>query len=114
VVRRLEVCDLEVEILRAEVLVSAERHRKGDPTYGVGHLAGDDVEEGLITCRQPLEVEVHLLQGVDEDNSEPTSAIDEGLREQGTLNYGLDDKWVRPGIWDVDLVISLGKRDRML
>jgi hypothetical protein len=52
--------------------------------------------------RQPFEVEVHLLQGVNEDNVEPTSSIDEGLREQGALNYGLNDEWVRPRIWDVN------------
>jgi hypothetical protein len=70
VVGGLEVCDLEDEVLRAEVLLHAERHREGDPTHGVGRLAGDNAEEGLVAFCQPLEVEVHLLQGVDKDDVE--------------------------------------------
>jgi hypothetical protein len=61
-------------------------------------LARDDAQERLVACHQPLEVEVHLLQGVDKDNIEPTSPVYEGLKEQGTLDYGLDDEWVRPRI----------------
>jgi hypothetical protein len=91
VVRRLEVSDLEAEVLHAEVLLRAEHHWKGDLTHGVGCLAGHDAEEGLVALSQPLEVEIHLLQGVDEDDVEPASSIDEGLREQGTLDNGLDD-----------------------
>jgi hypothetical protein len=37
-VGRLEVSDLEAEVLRAEILLCAERHWEGDPTQGVGHL----------------------------------------------------------------------------
>jgi hypothetical protein len=65
---------------------------EGDPTHGVGRLARHDAEERLITLCEPLEVEVHLLQGVDEDDVEPASSIDEGLREQGALDDGLDDQ----------------------
>jgi hypothetical protein len=79
VVRGLEVWDLEAEVLRAEVLLRAEHHWEGDPTHGVGHLARDDAEEGFIAFCKPLEVEVHLLQGVDEDDIEPASSVDEGL-----------------------------------
>jgi hypothetical protein len=90
--------NLEAEILRAKVFLRAKCHWEGDPTHGVGSLVKDDAKEGLVACRQPLEVEVHLLQGVDEDNVEPTSPVDEGLREQGALDYGLDDKRVGPRI----------------
>jgi hypothetical protein len=114
VVGGLEVCDLEAEVLHAEVLLHAERHREGDPTHGVGRLAGDNAEEGLITFCQPLEVEVHLLQGADKDDVESASSIDEGLREQSAFNYGLDDEQVRHRIWDVNLVISPGERYRLL
>jgi hypothetical protein len=37
-VGRLEVSDLEAEVLRAEIFLCAERHWEGDPTQGVGHL----------------------------------------------------------------------------
>jgi hypothetical protein len=51
-------------------------------------------EEGLIALREPLEVEVHLLEGVDEDDVEPAPTVDEGLSEQSALDVGLDDQWV--------------------
>jgi hypothetical protein len=54
---------------------------EGDPTQGVRHLVRDDAKERLIAHFQPLEVQVHLLEGLDEDNVEPTSFVDEGLRE---------------------------------
>jgi hypothetical protein len=60
-VERLEVRDLEVELLYVEILLHAERHWEGDLTQGVGHLAGHDAEEGLVTLCQPLEVEIHLF-----------------------------------------------------
>jgi hypothetical protein len=91
VVRRLEISDLEAEVLRAKVLLGAKGHREGNPTHGVGRLAGDDAEEGLNACCQPLEVEVHLLQGLDKDDVEPAPTVDEGLTEQGTLDYWLND-----------------------
>jgi hypothetical protein len=94
VVGRLEVGDLKAEVLCAEVFFRAKRDRERDPTHGVGRLAGHDTEERLIALRKSLEVEVHLLQGVNEDDVEPTPAVDEGLSEQGTLNDGLDDQWV--------------------
>jgi hypothetical protein len=47
----------------------------------VGRLAGHNAEEGLVALRKPLEVEVHLLQGVDEDDVEPAPSVDEGLSE---------------------------------
>jgi hypothetical protein len=91
VVRRLEVSDLESKVLCAEIILRSERHQKGDPTQGVGRFAWHDGEEGLVALCQPLEVKIHLLQGVDQDDVEPTSPIDEGLREHGTLDNGLDD-----------------------
>jgi hypothetical protein len=81
VVGRLEVSDLEAETLSAEVLVRAKRDRVGDPTYGIGRLAGNDAEERLVALHEPLEVEVHLLQGVDEDDVEFTPSVDESLSE---------------------------------
>jgi hypothetical protein len=67
-----------------------------------------------VPFRQPLENEVHLLKGVNEDDVEPTSSVDEVLREQGTLNNRLDDEWVGPGIWDVNPMVCPGERDRLL
>jgi hypothetical protein len=64
-----------------EVLLCAKRYWEGDPTHGVGHLTGDDAKEGLVALCLPLEDEIHLLQGIDEDDVEPTSFVDEGLRE---------------------------------
>jgi hypothetical protein len=54
VVGRLEVNDLETELLHAEVLLCAEHEREGDPTQGVGHLVGQNGEEGLVTIRVSL------------------------------------------------------------
>jgi hypothetical protein len=98
VIGRLEVGDLEAEVLCAEVFLHAKHHWEGDPTQGVDRLAKHDAEERLIILCQPLEVEVHLLQDVDEDEVEPASSIDEGLREQGALDNEFDDQRVRPGI----------------
>jgi hypothetical protein len=91
VVGILEVSDLKARVLRAEILLRAECHRKGDPTQGVGRLARNDAEEGLNTLCQPLEVGIHLLQTVDKDDVKLASPIDEGLREQGAFDNGLDD-----------------------
>jgi hypothetical protein len=114
VVGRLEVSDLEAEVLCAEILLCAKRDREGDPTHGIGHLAGHDAEEGLVALCKPFEVEIHLLQGVDEDEVEPTPSIDEGLREQGALDDGLDDQRVRARVWDMNPVISPGEGDGLL
>jgi hypothetical protein len=35
-----------------------------------------------------------ILEGVDEDEAEPTPSVDEGLTEQGALDVGLDDQRV--------------------
>jgi hypothetical protein len=88
VVGRLEVSDLKVEVL------CVERDGEGDPTHGVGRHVGHDAEEGFVALCKPLEVEIHLLQGVDEDNVEPAPTVNEGLREQGTLDDGIDDQRV--------------------
>jgi hypothetical protein len=37
-------------------------------------------------------VEDYLLQGLGEDDVELTATVDEGLREQGTLDYWLDNE----------------------
>jgi hypothetical protein len=89
-----------------EVLLRAKRGRERDPTHGVGCLAGHDAEEGLVALREPLEVKIHLLQSVDEDDVESTPIVDEGLSEQGALNDGLDDQRVRIEIRDVDPLIG--------
>jgi hypothetical protein len=81
VVGRLEVSNLKAEVLCAEVLLRAERDGEGNPTHGVGRLAGHDAEEGLVALCKPLEVEIHLLQGVDEDDVEAAPTVNEGLRE---------------------------------
>jgi hypothetical protein len=88
VVGGLEISNLEAQVLIAEVVLRTEGHREGDPTHGVGRLARDDAEEGLIARCQPLEVEVHLLQGLDEDDIEPTTTVDKGLRKQPPLTIG--------------------------
>jgi hypothetical protein len=61
---------------------------EGDPTHGVGRLDRDYARERLVTRCQPLEVEVHLLQDVDEDNVEPTSSVDEGLGSRAPSTMG--------------------------
>jgi hypothetical protein len=114
VVGRLEVSDLKAGVLCAEILLRTEHDREGDPTHGVGRLVRHDAEEGLVALHKPLEVEIHLLQGVDKDDIEPAPSVDEGLREQGSLNDGLDDQWVRDRVWDVNLVIGPREGDGLL
>jgi hypothetical protein len=53
-----------------------------------------DAEERIVALHEPLEVEVHLLEGVDEDDVKPTPVVDEGLAKQGPLDVGLDDQRV--------------------
>jgi hypothetical protein len=77
----LKSVNSKFQVLCAEVVRHTEGHMEGDPTHGVRHLVRDDAKERLIAHFQPLEVQVHLLEGLDEDNVEPTSFVDEGLRE---------------------------------
>jgi hypothetical protein len=69
---------------------------------------------GLVARSQLLEVEVHFIQGLDEDDVEPTSSIDESLREQGALDYWLNDEGVGPKIWDIDPVVGPREHDWLL
>jgi hypothetical protein len=94
VVGRLEVSDLKAEVLCVEVFLRVEHVREGDPTHGVGCLTRHDAKERLVALREPLEVEVHLLESVNEDDFEPTPAVNEGLTEQGALDVGLDNQQV--------------------
>jgi hypothetical protein len=114
VVGGFEVNDLEAQVLHAEVVLRAEGHKTGDSTQGVGRLAGDDVKERLVGRCQPLEVEVHLLQGLNEDDVESALSIDEGLGKKGSLHYMLDDEWVGSWTWDMDPMISSRERDHLL
>jgi hypothetical protein len=62
--------------------------------YPECYLAWDDVEERFVTRYHPLEVEVHPLQDLHEDDVEPAPSIDQGLRKQGSLQYRLNDERV--------------------
>jgi hypothetical protein len=72
--------------------------RRETRPWGVGHLTRDDTEEELITRRQLLEVKVHLLQGLDEDDVEPAPPINEGLGGPGSVHCRFNDEWVGPRI----------------
>jgi hypothetical protein len=37
--------------------------------------------------------------------------VNEGLREQGALDYWFDDEGVGAGVWDMDPVVGHGERD---
>ena len=79
VIGGLEVSHLEDQILRPEVLLSAEGDRQRDPTQGVGSLPRYNAVEGFVACRHFGEVEIHLLQGFSEDDVQSAPSIDEGL-----------------------------------
>jgi hypothetical protein len=90
----LEVSNLEVEIVHAEVVHHAKGDREGDPTQGVGCFSKDDVLERLVACREFVEVELYLPQVLSEDDVESAPPMIECLGEQGPLHHRLDDKWV--------------------
>jgi hypothetical protein len=60
-------------------------------TYGVRSLAGHDPIEGLIACSHLVEVEVHLLARLREDDVQAAAPIDDGLRQECPVDYGVND-----------------------
>jgi hypothetical protein len=90
-----EVSDLKAEVLHPEVLLCVERDREGDPTQRVGHLAGHDAEEGLVSLCKPLEVD--LPYGVDEDDVDPTPSIDESFTSRVPSTMGSITSGYEPG-----------------
>jgi hypothetical protein len=111
VVRGAEVRDLKHQVLCAEVFVCAKGDWQAYTTYGVCSFAGYNPVEGLITGGHLVEVEVHLSERFCEDDVQTASPINEGLRLERPIDYGVDDQRVRPGVWYVDPMIFLEESD---
>jgi hypothetical protein len=80
-------------------------------TYGVLSLAKHDPIEGFIAGSHLVEVEVHLSERLCENDVQVASPINEGFRQEGPVDYGVNDQGVGPGVRDVDPMIFLGESD---
>jgi hypothetical protein len=109
-----EVRDLKRQVLRTEVLLCAKGDRQTYTTYGVCSLAGHDPVEGFAASGYLVEVEVHLSDRLYEDDVQAAALIDEGLRQERPIHYGVDDQRVGPGVWYVDLMIFTRESDWVL
>jgi hypothetical protein len=113
-VGRAEVRDLECQIFRAEVALCDEGDRQAYMTYGVCSLAGYNTIEGFIIGSHLGEDKVHLSQRFCEDDVQIAAPVDEGLRQERALHYGVDDQRVGPGVWYVYLMVFPGESDGVL
>jgi hypothetical protein len=80
-------------------------------TYGVRSLAGHDPVEGLVTGGRLVEVKLHLAQCFCEDDIQVAAPIDKDLRQEGSVDYGVDDQRVCSGVRDVNRMIFPGESD---
>jgi hypothetical protein len=78
-------------------------------TYGVCSLAGHDPVEGLVAGDHLVEDKLHLAQCLREDDIQAAAPIDKGLRQEGPVDYGVDDQWVGPWVSDVNPMIFPGE-----
>jgi hypothetical protein len=109
-----EVRDLERQVLRAEVVLFAKGDRQAYTTYGVCSLAKYDPVEGFVASGHLGEVEFHLLQHFGEDDVQTVAPVDEGLRQEGVVHYGVDYQWVGPRVWYVYPMVFPGESDGIL
>jgi hypothetical protein len=94
-----------------EVFLCAKGDRQALTTFEERSIAGHNPIEGFITSGHLDEVELHFLQRLYEDDVLDAAPVNEGLRQKGTVNYGVDDQWVGPGVRDVNLMIFPGESD---
>lgn len=80
-VRSLEVRHLKCEVLRAVIGLCAKDDRQNNSANRIGPFARDNVVEGLFTGLEPLEVEVHALQDLGEDDDKTAATINQHLGE---------------------------------
>jgi hypothetical protein len=48
------------------------------------------------------------MQRLYEDDIQAATSVDEGLRQEGHIDYGIDDQRVGPGVRDMDPMIFPG------
>jgi hypothetical protein len=60
-------------------------------------LARHDPIEGLVAGGHFVEVKVHLLERLCEDDVQAATRINEGLRQERPADYGVNDQRVGPG-----------------
>jgi hypothetical protein len=74
-------------------------------TYGACSLAGHDPVEGLVAGGHFIEVEVHLSEHLYEYDVQAVAPINEGLKQERPVDYGVNDQRVGPGVRYVDPLI---------
>jgi hypothetical protein len=104
-------CDLERQVFCTEVLLCAEGDRQPYTTYVVHSFAGHDPIEGLVAGGHLVEVELHLAQRLYDDDIQAIAPVVKGLRQEGPVDYGVDDQRVSPEVRDVDPMIFPGESD---
>jgi hypothetical protein len=65
--------------------------------------------EGLVAGGHLVEVQVHLSKCLCEDDVQAAAPINEGLRQERPIYYGIDDQWVCPGVRCVNPMIFPGE-----
>jgi hypothetical protein len=88
-----------------EVFLCAKGDWQAYTTYGVRTLAGHNPVEGFVAGGHLVEVKLHLAQRMCEDDIQTATPVDKGLRQEGPVDYGVDDQRVGPGVRDVDPMI---------
>jgi hypothetical protein len=111
VVGGAEVRDLEGQIFHTEVLLCAEGDWQAYMTYVVCSLAGHNPVEWFVAGGHLVEVELHLSERLCEDDVQAAAPINEGLRQECPIDYGVNDQRVGPGVRYVDLMIFPGESD---
>jgi len=114
VVGGLELGDLEVDVLGAVVVPSAEGDRQSDPADRGRPSSRDDAVEGLVGWDQGCHVVAHALQHAGEDDVEGTATVDEYFGQADLAHHRADHEGVgtRPG--QVDPVVAAVEGDRRL
>jgi hypothetical protein len=105
-----EVRDLERQVLRTKVLFCAKGDRQAYTTSGLHNLAGHDPVEGFIVGGHLIvEVKVKFSERICEDDVQAAASVDEGLRQERAVRYGVDDQRVGPGVRYVNPMIFPGE-----
>jgi hypothetical protein len=92
-VRRIESSHFELDELSTIILPRAEGDWEDHRTKRVRRITWDDAVEGRLAGNQHLlEVQAHLLQSADEDEIEPTPAIDEDLGKLDLCHHRVQDQ----------------------
>ena len=102
--------DVEIDQLRAEIVVGAESYRKSDLPQGAGRPASDARER--LAGLQPLPGYAEEVEGLNREHAEARTAIDESsgdghLADGGLHSMGSAPEQAELEGWSSELKVSL-------